>query len=155
MSQDTFYVICHNIRSRENVGSVFRTADAFAVARIYLTGYTPTPPHEKISKTALGAQNWIPWEKKRSIGRLLKALADKKIAIAALEQSSRSKTIRKFKPRFPLALIVGNEVKGLPRNVIRKTGTIIEIPMLGRKESLNVAVAFGIAAYHMRFEKTP
>lgn len=145
------FVICHNIRSRENVGSVFRTGDAFGVDKIYLTGYTPAPPHPKISKTALGAEEWISWEHKKSITALFKKLKQGHIRITALEQvKKRSITLPKFKPRFPLALILGNEVEGLPRSILDKTDEILEIPMSGRKESLNVAVAFGIAAYHIR-----
>lgn len=145
-----FYVICHNIRSRENVGSIFRTSDAFGVSKIYLTGYTPTPPHEKISKTALGAEQWLAWEKRASIRRLLGELKSKKVRIVALEQTRRSIPLPKFKCKFPLALLVGNEVTGLPQSLIRRTDTVVEIPMSGRKESLNVAVAFGIAAYQIK-----
>lgn len=145
-----FYIICHNIRSRENIGSIFRTSDAFGVSKIYLTGYTPTPPHDKIFKTALGAEKWMPWEQRKSVSGLLKELKKKKVKIIALEQSSKSIPLEKFKPRFPMALIVGNEVRGLSRSTLQKADVAVEIPMLGKKESLNVAVAFGIAAYHVR-----
>lgn len=146
-SRKDFYIVCHNVRSRENVGSVFRTSDAFGVSKIYLTGYTPTPPHEKISKTALGAEKSVPWEKRRSVSALVKELKNKNIKIVALEQASRSVLLKKFKPRFPLAIAVGNEVKGLPPSILGRADAVIEIPMRGKKESLNVAVAFGIAAY--------
>lgn len=146
-----FSVICHNIRSRENVGSVFRTGDAFGFAKIYLTGYTPAPPHPKISKTALGAENWVWWEQRKSIAALLKELKKERIWTVALEQvKKRSIALPKFKPRFPLALILGNEAKGLSRAILRRADAVVEIPMFGKKESLNVAVAFGIAAYHIR-----
>ncbi|MFY9462027.1 MAG: RNA methyltransferase [Candidatus Sungiibacteriota bacterium] len=150
MRNKDFYVICHNIRSRENVGSVFRTSDAFGIAKIYLTGYTPPPPHPKISKTSLGAENWIPWEQRKSIAALLRELKQKRIRLVALEQAKgQSVSLPKFRPRFPLALIIGNEVKGLSQEILRRADKVVEIPMLGKKESLNVAVAFGIAAYHI------
>ncbi|MBI2639646.1 MAG: RNA methyltransferase [Candidatus Sungbacteria bacterium] len=148
-SRKDFYIVCHNIRSRENVGSVFRTSDAFGVSKIYLTGYTPAPPHEKISKTALGAERWVAWEKRTSVSQLLKELKKKRVQIVALEQSPQSVALNKLKPHFPMALVVGNEVKGLPRSLVKAADKAVEIPMSGKKESLNVAVAFGIAAYQI------
>lgn len=144
-----FFVVCHNLRSRENVGSVFRTSDAFGVSKIYLTGYTPVPPHEKISKTALGAERWIQWEQRKSIATLLKELKRKKVLIVALEQAPKSVGLNKFRLRFPVALVIGNEVGGLSKAISQSADIAVEIPMAGRKESLNVAVAFGIAAYHI------
>lgn len=148
-SRKDFYIVCHNIRSRENVGSIFRTSDAFGVSKIYLTGYTPTPPHEKISKTALGAEKSVLWEKRKSVSALVEELKNKNIKIIALEQASRSVLLKKLKLRFPTALVLGNEVKGLSRSVLQSADAVVEIPMVGKKESLNVAVAFGIAAYHI------
>jgi len=139
------YVICHNIRSRENTGSIFRTSDAFGVDKIFLVGYTPTPPHQKISKTALGAENWIPWEKVFSPARLIKKLKKEGFFIAALEQDGRSVHIEKFSAKGgsasggkyanikkPLALIVGNEVSGIPKKILRQCDAILEIPMKGK-----------------------
>jgi len=144
-------VILDNIRSRENVGSIFRTADAAGVSKIYLCGITPTPPHEKISKTALGAENYISWEYHAKAGNLLQKLKIKnqKLKIVALEQTKQSQNLFKYKPRFPLVLVLGNEVKGLPQSILKKCDKKISIPMYGKKESLNVAVAFGVAAYQL------
>lgn len=139
-------VICHNIRSRENVGSIFRTTGAFGVDKIFLTGYTPAPPHEKISKTALGAENFVPWEKVFSITRLIKKLRRDGFEIAALEQSRKSIALAEYRPQKKIALIIGNEVSGILPRILKQCDRIIEIPMRGKKESLNVAVAFGIAA---------
>ena len=144
-------VICHNIRSRENVGAIFRTSDAFGVGKIYLTGYTPTPPHEKISKTALGAENWIPWEKVSSPVRLIKKLKKEGITVIALEKNKKSRDINTFSfktPQKPIALILGNEVSGVPKKICDIDDYILHIPMRGKKESLNVAVALGIALYY-------
>lgn len=149
-----FYVICHNIRSRENVGSVFRTADAFGIDKIFLTGFTPTPldsatgkTHPKISKTALGAEQWLAWEKVFSIGRLIKKLRHDGFKITALEQARKSIDVRTHKPKKNIALIIGNEVSGIPSRILKQSDRIVEIPMVGKKESLNIGVAFGIAAY--------
>ncbi|MDO8600793.1 MAG: RNA methyltransferase [bacterium] len=143
------YVICRNIRSRENVGSLFRTADAFGVGKIFLTGFTPTPPHEKISKTALGAENFVPWEKIFSTARLIKKLRAEGFEIVALEQSRKSIDIGGYRLKKKIALIVGNEVSGIPQAILKQCDCVIEIPMRGKKESLNVAVAFGVGAYVM------
>ena len=144
-----FYVILDNIRSLENVGSIFRTSDALGVSKIFLCGITGKPPHHKISKTALGAENSVPFEYYKQTGRLIDKLKKDKINIVGLEQSKKSVLITKFKPKFPLALILGNEVKGISQNILKKCDKIIELPMKGKKESLNVSVAFGVAGYEI------
>ena len=140
-------VVLDNIRSRENVGSIFRTADAVGVSTIYLCGITPTPPHEKISKTALGAETLVPWEYHKQTWRLIKKLKERGYQIAALEKTKSAENIFNFKPKFPLALVLGNEVEGLSFQTLKYCDKTIAIPMYGQKESLNVAVAFGVAAY--------
>ena len=147
MKKLLFYVICDNIRSLENIGSIFRTADALAIDKIFLCGICGKPPNQKISKAALGAENWVKWEYCGSAWKLVERLKKEKIFIVALEQTKNSITYTKFKPRFPLALVIGNEIKGVSRAVLKRADKIISLPMFGRKESLNVAVAFGIAAY--------
>ena len=147
-----FYVICDNIRSLENIGSIFRTADAAGVKKIYLCGISGTPPNHKISKTALGAEKTIPFEYHKQVGRLIDKLKKEKIQIVALEQDKKAVLYVRFKPKFPLALIIGNEVKGVSKKVVEKSDKVIYLPMHGAKESLNVSVAFGIAAYHMNYE---
>jgi len=144
-----FYVICDNIRSLENIGSIFRTSDALGVSKIYLCGISGKPPHHKISKTALGAEETIPFEHYRQVGRLIVKLKKEKVQIVALEQDEKAVDYRKFKPKFPLALIVGNEVDGISQKVLKKCDKIIQLPMSGQKESLNVSVAFGVAGYYI------
>jgi tRNA G18 (ribose-2'-O)-methylase SpoU len=148
MTKD-FYVICDNIRSLENIGSIFRTSDALGVSKIYLCGISGKPPHHKISKTALGAEESVRWEYCRQIGRLIDKLKKDKISIIALEQDKKAVSCEKFKPKFPLALIVGNEVKGVSKKTLKKCDKIIYLPMSGQKESLNVSVAFGVAGYQI------
>jgi len=149
------FLILHNIRSLYNVGSIFRTADAAGVSKIFLTGYTPSPRdvfgnfRKEISKTALGAEKYMPWQKMSDIGGLTEELNGKKVQIVALEQSEKSIDYRKFRPRFPIALILGNEVRGISPALLKKCDKIIEIPMRGRKESLNVAVSAGVALFRI------
>jgi tRNA G18 (ribose-2'-O)-methylase SpoU len=144
-----FYVICDNIRSLENIGSIFRTADALGVSKIFLCGISGKPPHHKISKTALGAEKTVPFEYCRQVGRLIDKLKERKINIIALEQDKKAISYTKFKPKFPLALIIGNEVKGVSKKILLKSDKIIYLPMRGKKESLNVSVAFGVAGYYI------
>jgi tRNA G18 (ribose-2'-O)-methylase SpoU len=151
-----FFVIAHNIRSLFNVGSLFRSADAFGVSHIYLTGYTGTPPDAKIAKVALGAEQYLPWQHAKSPVRVIKKLRAvyPYIQIVGLENnlSAGHKPIAlpKFKPQFPLALVLGEETKGIPRSLLTQCDQLVEIPMQGQKESLNVIVAFAVAAYHIQ-----
>jgi len=150
-----FYVICDNIRSLENIGSIFRTADALKIDKIFLCGICGTPPNQKISKSALGAENWIKWEYYKLAWKLIEKLKKEKVFVVALEQTKNSLVYTKFKPKFPLALVIGNEIKGVLPSVLKRADKVISLPMFGRKESLNVAVAFGIAGYEInknRFE---
>ncbi len=145
----SFSVVCDNIRSLENIGSIFRTADALAVDKIYLGGICGKPPHQKISKTALGAEKNIPWEYHWQTWRIIEKLKKEGFFIVALEQTKNSLIYTSFKAKFPLALIVGNEIKGISSSALKRADQVIHLPMAGRKESLNVAVAFGIAGYYV------
>ncbi|MFA5392623.1 MAG: TrmH family RNA methyltransferase [Candidatus Paceibacterota bacterium] len=147
-------VILDNIRSTYNVGAIFRTADAAGVLKIYLCGITPSPPNPKISKVALGAEKFIPFEKIKNTWRLLEELKDENYFLISIEQGKNSKDIfkitSKILKRKKIALILGPEVKGLSSKILKRTNLQLEIPMHGKKESLNVAVAFGVAVYQMR-----
>lgn len=142
-------LILNNIRSAHNVGSIFRTADASGVSKIYLCGYTPTPVKDlaKIHKTALGAEQVVPWEHFPKAWRLVKKLKESSVTIVALELSARAVDYRKYKVSYPMALILGNEVDGLSPTVLRYCDAVVQLPMKGTKESLNVSVAAGIALY--------
>jgi len=148
-------LILHNIRSAYNVGSIFRTADAAGVSKIYLSGYTPAPinnfkkENKMIIKTALGAEKSIPWNKISNIGDLIKNLNKEKIEIVALEQSKKSINYKKFKRKNKIAIILGNEVNGISKAILDKCDKIIDIPMKGKKESLNVSVAAGVALFEI------
>jgi len=128
-----FYVVCDNIRSLENIGSIFRTADALGVKKIFLCGISGKPPHHKIGKTALGAEEVVPWEYHKQVGRLIDKLKKSRINIIALEQNKRAVKYTKLKPKFPLALIVGNEVKGISKKILKKADKIIFCQCRGKK----------------------
>lgn len=146
-----FVVVCDDLRSLYNIGSVFRTADGVGVDKIYLCGITGTPDNQKakskISKVALGAEKSVEWEYVSQSWRLINKLKKDGYQIMSLEQAAKSVNYIDFKPKFPLALIIGNEVGGVKKSLLNKSDKIIEIPMRGQKESLNVSIAFGIAAY--------
>jgi len=150
-----FYVICDNIRSLENIGSIFRTADALEINKIFLCGICGRPPHQKISKSALGSENKVDWEYYSFGWRAVEKLKKEKVFVVALEKTKNSLTYTKFKPKFPLALVVGNEVKGVSPSILKRADKVISLPMFGRKDSLNVAVAFGIAAYEINKARLP
>jgi tRNA G18 (ribose-2'-O)-methylase SpoU len=146
-----FVVICDSLRSLHNVGSVFRTADGAGIDKVYLCGITGMPDTQKhkrqISKVALGAQNYVKWEYVKQSWRLVEKLKKESYQIVSLEQTKNSTLYTKYKPKFPIALVVGNENKGVRKSVLNRSDKIIEIPMCGQKESLNVSVAFGVVAY--------
>lgn len=156
MKRRDINLILHNIRSLHNVGSIFRTSDAVGVKKIYLTGYTPAPLDKfgkirpEIHKTALGAEKTVEWQHCKNISALLNKFKKNKIYIIAVEQSEKSVNYKKFQPHFPLAIILGNEVKGLSKAILAKCDKIIEIPMHGEKESLNVSVAAGIILFSLK-----
>lgn len=148
-------LILHNLRSAQNVGALFRVADAVGVKKIYLTGYTPAPidrfgrVSRAVVKTALGAEKYVEWEACKKLKNLLDKLIASSFQLLALEQSKRSVDYRKVKIKGPTAIIVGNEVRGLNPAILKKCDLIAEIPMRGRKESLNVAVASGIFLFQI------
>jgi tRNA G18 (ribose-2'-O)-methylase SpoU len=148
-------VILHNIRSVENVGAMFRTADAAGINKIYLTGYTPAPldrfgrKRGDLAKSALGAEEFVSWEQKKNIFPLLAKLQREKYLIVGIEQDKKSIDYKKVKLQKKNVFIVGAEVTGIPKNVLNKCDIVAEIPMRGKKESLNVSVAFGVALFRM------
>ncbi|MFA6355056.1 MAG: TrmH family RNA methyltransferase [Candidatus Paceibacterota bacterium] len=148
-------LILPNIRSAINVGAIFRTADAAGIDKIYLVGITPRPndqfgrTQKDIAKSALGAETWIKWEYKEKLLPLINSLKKQSYEIVALEQDDRSIDYRKYKKSKKTALILGEEVNGLDKNILKSCDKIIEIPMKGRKESLNVSVACGVALFRI------
>ncbi len=155
MRKKEIIIILHDIRSNGNVGSIFRTSDALGVSKIFLTGYSPAPLDrfgrkvKEIAKTALGAEEAVPWEKVKDVKKLIKHLRDKKFEIIAIEQSKSSVDYRKVKIGEKTVFIFGNEVDGLSKQILEIADQIAEIGMKGDKESLNVSVAFGVALFRI------
>jgi len=146
-------LILPDIRSAINVGAIFRTADAVGIDKIYLVGCTPRPTDQfgriqkDIAKSALGAESWISWEYKKTLIPLIKSLKKDGYEIVALEQDEKSIDYRKYKKPTKLAFILGPEVTGLDKKILNICDKIVEIPMYGKKESLNVSVACGISLF--------
>ena len=144
-------VVLDNVRSMHNVGSVFRTSDAFLIERLILCGYTPQPPHRDINKTALGATETITWQYAATTKEALQQLKNEGYQIAAIEQTTNSISLPDFhwEIKHPLAVIFGNEVEGVSDEVLSICDASIEIPQLGMKHSLNISVAAGIVLYKL------
>lgn len=145
--KESFVLVLPDIRSAHNVGAMFRTSDGAGVDKIYLCGYTACPPHTQLDKVSLGAEKWVNWAYYRQTWRALKELKKKGYNIVALELTKTSKNIFDWKPEFPLALVVGNEKTGVTKKLLKYCGSAVHIPMVGKKSSLNVSVATGIAVY--------
>lgn len=148
-------LILPDIRSAINIGAIFRTADAVGISKIYLTGWTPKPTdkfgriQKDIKKSALGAENFVPWEYKKSLPAVVSKLRQDGYKIIAVEQDKKAVDYRTIKVPSKVAIIMGPEVSGLPKKILDKCDAIAEIPMHGKKESLNVSVACGIALFRI------
>ncbi len=142
-------VILENIRSMHNVGSVFRTADAFLIQKIYLSGYTPQPPHRDIQKTALGATESVEWEHVAHTIDIIDNLKKEGYKIWVIEQTNESKMLHEIKEAEKVAVVFGNEVEGVSNDILSKCDAAIQIPQFGMKHSLNVAVAAGIVLWKL------
>ena len=144
-------VILENVRSAYNVGSVFRTADAFLLQSIYICGYTAHPPHKEIKKTALGAEETMSWKYFKKINEAIEELRKAGYKIFAVEQAENSRPLQqvKFEKDEKLAVIFGNEVSGVEQSTMALTDGCIEIPQLGMKHSLNIATAAGVVLWEL------
>ena len=147
------FVILHEVRSSYNVGAIFRTCDGAGVSKIFLIGYTPAPldrfgrPVAEIIKTSLGASAMVPWEQSGDVVSVIQTLKSKGVQIVAIEQASESILLDEFIPTDDVAYIFGNEITGVPRAVLDICDSVVEIPMRGAKESLNVSVTVGIILF--------
>lgn len=147
-------VVLDNIRSLNNIGSVFRTSDAFRIEKIFLCGITATPPHKDIHKTALGATDSVDWEYVENTLDVLKDLKSKEITTIAIEQAENSMKLNQFSPspRVRYAVVFGNEVKGVQQDVVNCCDMVLEIPQIGTKHSLNISVSCGVVLWDI-FQK--
>lgn len=144
-------VILDNIRSLNNIGSVFRTSDAFIIEKIYLCGITAKPPHKDIHKTALGATDSVDWEYVADTLDLVERLKGEKVKILAIEQAENSTMLQDFEvePNQKYAVVFGNEVKGVQQKVVSASDYCVEIPQLGTKHSLNISVSVGVVLWDL------
>lgn len=142
-------IILDNIRSLNNIGSVFRTSDAFLIEKIYLCGITAKPPHKDIHRTALGATDSVTWEHRENTLELVKELQENGVKVAAIEQAENAIMLHNFTPEksTTYALVFGNEVKGVQQEVVSASDYVIEIPQFGTKHSLNISVSAGVVIW--------
>lgn len=142
-------IVLNDIRSLNNIGSFFRTADAFNIEKIYLCGITATPPHRDIQKTALGASETVDWEYRENINDLIQEFKEQGILVASIEQTEQTVFLHQIDtlPKQKIALVFGNEVDGVNQSVIDASDYIIEIPQFGTKHSLNVSVCAGVVMW--------
>ncbi len=148
------HLIAHDIRSRENVGALFRTCDSLGVVKLWLAGYTPTPPDDKIHKVALGAEKVVPWEQKTDIAEVFAALQAEGISVFALELTPDAVDLAGFNAPDRCALLLGTETTGIPPSLLTRCAGAVKITQHGIKESLNVSVAAGIASWAILSKKT-
>jgi tRNA G18 (ribose-2'-O)-methylase SpoU len=141
-------IILENIRSLNNVGAIIRTADGAWFDRVICVGYTPTPPRKEISKTALGAENWVPWEYYEKIEDAIEAYRNLWCRIVVMEKNEKSTSLFELEKHLSIALVMGNELEWVSETAQKMADHICHLPMLGKKESLNVAVAAWIGMYH-------
>lgn len=142
-------LVLDNVRSLHNVGSVFRTADAFRVERLFLCGITGTPPHKELHKTALGATETVNWQHFADTQQAFDLLSSEGYKIYCIEQTKDSIPLQSIVPAFPLALVFGNEVDGVSQSIINQADSCIEIPQFGSKHSFNIAVSAGIVLWDL------
>jgi tRNA G18 (ribose-2'-O)-methylase SpoU len=141
-------VLLHNVRSLYNVGAFFRTADAVGLSRLHLSGFTGSPPSRQLAKTALGAEQSVPWERSEPLAMI----DDRRRAgweTAAIETVDHAVDLFEWQPRFPVLVVFGHEVDGLPAEIVQRCDTRVRIPMSGTKRSLNVATAGGVVLYEL------
>lgn len=141
------HLIANDIRSAENIGALLRTCDSLGVAKLWITGYSPTPAHPKVAKTALGAGASVAWEQATDVTVVLARLTSRGFRIAGLEIADDATLLAEYRAPEKIALLLGNEVTGIPPSLLALCDDIVFIPQKGTKESLNVAVAAGIAAF--------
>ncbi|NOR27124.1 MAG: TrmH family RNA methyltransferase [Lutibacter sp.] len=144
-------VVLDNIRSLNNIGSVFRTSDAFLIEKIYLCGITAKPPHKEIHKTALGATESVAWEYVENTLELIQKLQKESVLVASIEQAEESTMLQDFtiKSNQKYAVVLGNEVKGVQQDVVSTSNYCVEIPQFGTKHSLNISVSAGVVLWDL------
>ena len=147
IKRNPIYLVLDRIIDTYNTGSLFRLADAIAVEKMYLCGKMEYPPLSRIHKAAVGTENWVPWEKKKSTLSAIKELKKKGVQIIVVEQDSRSVSYKDIKPNLPVAIIVGNETGGIKKEILDEADIIVELPMFGINKSFNVWGSAAVISY--------
>lgn len=147
IKRNPIYLVLDRIIDTYNTGSLFRLADAIAAEKVYLCGKMESPPSSRIHKAAVGTENWTPWKKTDSTLSTVKMLKKRGIQIIAVEQDKQSISYKSLKPKFPTAMVVGNETRGLPKKVLDQADTIVELPMYGINKSFNVWGSAAVVCY--------
>ncbi len=151
IKKNPIFIVLDNVYDTYNVGAIFRLADAVAAEKIYLCGQTETPPNPRIKKASINTWQWVEWEYHKTAVDAIKQLTidHQQLTIAAIEQHTKSIPLSKFKPEFPLVIVVGNETYGVSPEVLKMADQIVELPMHGINKSLNVMVTCGIVLYRI------
>jgi len=151
LKKNPIYIILDNVLDTYNVGAIFRLADAIAAEKVFLCGLTETPPNPKIKKASVNTWQWVNWEYAESAAQAIQNLKSKvqNIKTYSIEQAKGSVPLAKFKPEFPAAIVVGNETNGITQDVLDMSDAVVELPMYGINNSLNVMVTLGIVLYHL------
>ena len=147
IKRNPIYLVLDRIIDTYNTGSLFRLADAVAAEKMYLCGEMEYPPSSRIHKAAVGTQKWVPWKKKESTLSTIKELKKKGVQLLVVEQSKRSISYKEFKPKFPVAIVVGNETEGVSKEILDEADVIIELPMFGINKSFNVWGSAAVVVY--------
>ena len=149
IKRSPIYLVLDRVIDTYNIGSLFRLADAIAAEKMFICGDTEYPPNSRIHKAAVGTEEWVPWEKREKTVDLIKELKEKGVQIITVEQSPQAVPITKLTPKFPCAIVVGNETDGVNKEVLEKSDVVVELPMCGVNKSLNVWGTAAIAAYRV------
>ncbi len=145
----TLHLIANDIRSRENVGAIFRTCEFLGVKKLWLTGYTPAPPDPKLLKVSLGAEKSVEWEQVTDVREAMRRIKDEGFRLIGLELDAKAQDLVEYRKPTRAALLLGNEVTGIPPTLLKECDDVVMIEKRGKKESLNVAVATGIASWSL------
>ncbi len=143
------HVVLDNLRSAFNVGSIFRTSDAGLIERLHLCGMTPCPPHPRLARTALGAEDYVPWSYDKEAATAVDGLHERGIPIVAIEAAEGTVPHSQFDWPRPVALVLGHEVRGIQPPVLERCAAAVRVPMLGYKNTINVATAYGVVLYEL------
>ena len=154
-TRNPVHVVLDNIRSAFNVGSIFRTSDAGLITRIHLCGMTPHPPHDRLSRTALGAEEHVPWSYYSKCSAAVEALKIRNVPLVGLETTPEAEDYTRFEWDQPVALVLGHEVRGIAPDILNECADVVQIPMLGVKNSVNVATAYGIILFEILRQWAP